>query len=417
MKQLLGRTIRKLSKPLNLDLIYFTNKGKYLLFAHIVSLLMRLFLSAVLARSLSKVVYGQYNFILSVVGTLIVFTLTGVNSALTIASAQRKDGFYLQALKSKLKFSVFGVLILIGISIYFFITNNSHLAWPILITALFFIPFYVFLLYFPFLNGKKYFKKYSLYSIVTETIPVSITIIVILLSKNLTLIILSWFCITSLFNIYFFKKTLKLRKNNLGDKKLLSYGKSLTIINFLSNVLVNIDKLLVSYFLGFANLAIYTIASMFPEQLKRLLKAVGVPLVFPDFSVLDKNEVYKKIKKRLWLLFSLAILVSLIGLLSAPYLITLVYGAKYTDSIFYAKLLFLSMIFALPFAFINLGVLIPQRRKKELYVLNTLIPLVNIGLLLILIPKLGLLGAVLSRIFSRFFGFVLSLIALFRLKR
>jgi len=134
-------------------------------------------------------------------------------------------------------------------------------------------------------------------------------------------------------------------------------------------------------------------------------------------SVLDKKVLYKKIMSKLGLLFSLVILFSLIGLLLVPYLITLFYGAKYTGSIFYARLLFLSMIFTLPFIFITSGILIPQKKQKELYVIKTLTPLVNVILLLILIPKLGLLGAVLSRIFSRFFGSILSLIALFRLKR
>ncbi len=416
LKQFLYKTIKKVSKYLNLDLAYFAHKGKYLLLAHIVSVLMRLLFSVILARFLSKAIYGQYSFILSIVGTLIIFTLPGMNHASIIASAQKKDGFYLQALKSKLKFSIFGVLSLIGISIYFYITNNPNLALPILIAALFFIPFYVFLIYLAFLNGKKQFKRYSLYYILLETIPILITIIVLLLSKNLTLIILSWFGITSLLNIYFLKKTLKLRENNIGDEKLVSYGKSLTFIGLISSILVNIDKLIVTYFLGFGNLAIYTIAGIFPTQLKRLLKEVGIPLIFPGFSVLDKKEVYKKIRKRLWLLFSLGVLVSLIGALLIPYIILLFYGVKYTNSIFYARLLFLSMVFGLPSIFILSGVLIPQKRKKELYVINTLIPLANLVLLLILIPKFGLLGAVLSRLFSRIIGFILSLIALFRLK-
>jgi len=417
MKQFLGRIIRKLSKYINIDLIYFTNKGKYLLLAHIITLLMRFLLSVVLARSLSKVIYGQYSFVLSVVGTLLIFTLPGMDSALMIASAQKKDGFYMQALKSKLKFSIFGVLILIGISIYFFITNNSHLALPILITALFFIPFYVFLIYTLLLIGKKQFKRYSLYYMISGTIPTLITVIIILLSKDLTLIILGWFGITSLINIYFFKKTLKLRKNNIRDKKLLSYGKSLTLINLISNILVNIDKLLVTYFLGFIDLAIYAIANIFPTQLKDLLKTVGIPLVFPDFSVLNKETLYKKIISKLWLLFLLAVLFSLIGLLLVPFLITLFYGTKYMGSVLYARLLFLSMIFGLPSMFITMGILTAQRKQKELYIINTSTALVNIALLLILIPKLGLLGVALSRIFGKFFAFILSLIALFRLKR
>ncbi len=417
MKQFLSKAIKKVSEYLSLDLIYFANKGKYLLLAHIVSLLMRFLLSVVLARSLSQIIYGQYTFILSVVGTLTIFTLAGMNPALNIASAQKKDGFYLQALKSKLKFSIFGVLSLIGISIYFYVIKEVHLILPILILALTFIPYYVFLAYSPFLKGKKYFKRYALYNIISEIIPISITILVVLLSKNLTLIILSWFGITSLFNIYFLKKSLKLRNNDTKDKNLLSYGKSLTFINIVSMVLLNVDNLLITYFLGFKGLAIYAIAKIFPTQLKNLLKIIGIPLVFPDFSVLDKKALYKKIKSKFWLLFSLVILSSLIGLLLVPYLITLFYGAEYESSIFCARLLFLSMIFALPFIFITTGILTAQKRQKELFVIKTLTPLVNIVLLLILIPKFGLLGAALSAIFSMFFGFILSLIALFRLKK
>ncbi len=415
MKILLRILLLRLSKYLGIDLNYFAKDASYILTAHIVSLITGFFLTIAFARGLSQTTFGQYNFILAIVGTLFVFSLPGLDASITIASAHNRDGFYKRAIKSKLKLSFFGVFILMLIALYFFKRHDPHLAIPLLVSTIFFIPFYVFSSYLSFLNGKKLFRPYSIYKIISRVSITSFIIIVIFLSKNLTLVILCWFGVAGLLNLYFFKKTLKLRKNDIQDSELLNYGKHLTVIELISSTLAQFDKLIVTYFLGFVDLAVYAIAQVTPDQLKNLVKTM-IPLVVPTFAVLDSKHLYRKVRSKMWIIFLLTLVASLVGIILVPYFIPLLYGNNYSSSVFYAQLLFLSMIFAVPATFIMHAILVPQKRKKSLYFINTSIPLINIVLLLFLIPKFGLIGAVLSIVISRLLNFVFVFVAMQKLR-
>tara|TARA_Y100000310_G_C20656176_1_gene802089 strand:- start:179 stop:1420 length:1242 start_codon:yes stop_codon:yes gene_type:complete len=394
--------IKKLEKLLGINLEYIIKGGSYLLSSHTISIVLRLFLSIALARFLTKQVYGQYSFIFSIIGVVAIFALPGMTSATIRAVARGYEGTYLKIIKTKIKYALIGFFILVCVIIYFVFKNDLHLAKYLLIAAIFFIPQYCLLEYTNFFIGKKYFKKVAIFDIVTIAIYTTLTIVVAYLTRDLFWIILTLTGSISISYFIFFLISLKYKKNNQTKKGLIKYGKHLTLIEAIPLIGVHVDKLIITYFIGFEALAIYAIALIIPQQMRDVTKSI-IPIFIPKFSELNPKEVYPKIRKKLLYLIILSIVFGLVMIILAPHLIPLIWSQKYIGSIYYAQLLIVATVVVLP-TIVLMNLLKAQKKKKEIFKINIFITFLKIALMIILIPKFKLLGVVLSIFIYRIIG-------------
>lgn len=394
--------IKKLENLLGINLGYIIKGGSYLLSSHFISIALRLLLSIALARFLTKQVYGQYNFIFSIIGVIAIFALPGMASATIRAVARGYEGTYLEIIKTKIKYALIGFFILACIIVYFIFKNDLHLAKYLLIAAIFFIPQYCLLEYTNFFIGKKDFKKVAIFDIIVIAIYTTLTIIVTYLTRDLFWIILTLIGSISVSYFIFFLISLKYKKNNQIKKSLIRYGKHLTLIEAIPLIGVHIDKLIVTYFIGFEALAIYAIALIIPQQMRDVTKSI-IPIFSPKFSELNQEEVYPKIRKKLIYLIILSIILGLVMIILTPYLIPLIWSQKYIGSIYYAQLLIIATVVVLP-TIVLMNLLKAQKKKKEVLKINIFITLLKIILMIILIPKFKLLGVVLSIFIYRIIG-------------
>ncbi len=102
-------------------------------------------------------------------------------------------------------------------------------------------------------------------------------------------------------------------------------------------------------------------------------------------------------------------LICVILIALCPYLIPLLYSAKYIESVFYTQLLLVSLIIAAPTPVINKALFPSQRRIKDLYKLNMAGFVVSIVLLTVLVHYYGLIGAAIAIIVTRAFNTTYSL--------
>ena len=207
-----------LSKFFHLDIGYYIKNSFYLTFAQVVSTGIGLLLSITFTRLLTKELYGQWNYIFSILGFFAILTLPGLNTAVTQSVARGKDKVLIEATKVRFKWSVLGSLALFTIGIYYFVKGNVSLGKYIIIASLF-LPFYHNLqIYTSFLSGKRQFKKQAKYPVIIQIVSVSITISVIYLSKNLTLILISNLLSVVLMRGIFFLKLQNILKIQLLKK-------------------------------------------------------------------------------------------------------------------------------------------------------------------------------------------------------
>lgn len=381
------------------DMVYFAKGGFWLTLSRLVSIFSAFLLSVAFANLLPKEIYGNYKYILSLAGLLSIPTLSGMGTALTQAVAKGFEGSFLPTVKTRIKWGLIGgggSLILAG---YYFFYGNTTFTFSFLIAAIF-LPFMDPLNSFDsVLVGKKLFKTSTKYDITIKIVATIGMIGTIFLTKNILLIILSYFTIYTFLRLIFLKITLhRIKLNDRQDERTISYGKHLSLMDIISAITSQLDKILVFNYLGAAELSIYVFAIAMPEQMKGLLKNVYT-LALPKFTQSDYQENRKSILIKM-LRFSLVLSpVIIIYILTAPFLFRWLFP-QYLDSIFYSQIFSISLLSAansFPIAFLQ-----SQRAQKKLYQYNIYSPAIQIIFLFVFIYFFGLMGMIAARVINRF---------------
>jgi len=394
------------SPKVGLDLPYFIKGGFWLSVGQFFSLLKAFILSLLFANFLPKEIFGQYTFVMSILGVIAIFSLPGMVSAIIHAVARGKEGTYFKALKLVFKWSWLGSLSLVIVALYGKLVGREYGSLIFLILASIY-PFYAISIhYIDFFNGKKMFDLQVKLSSIFSIISMIFIALTIFLTGSVFWIVLVTVLIQIFIQGYF---SLILVKKYMENKKVskqdLDFGKKTSFSLALYTIAEKIDNLILTFFLGFENLAIYTIVILLPNQLKTLSKTF-TPLLLPKLAKQNVNK--KQIMSHFWKLLLVCIGLIILYTLFAPFIFKWFYPK-------YSNFVLLSIIFNFSFivfsSIIFQNYLIKLRRTKEL---NKIFNLSSIYLILgsfILIYFFGLIGAVINRILYRIIYFVLFLLA------
>ena len=405
---MLGRYINRIEKYLQLDLDYYIRNSFYLILARGTIMAGGLLISIAFARLVSQETYGQWNYLLSIIGICAVFSMPGMNTAITQSVATGQERVLITATKSRFKWSLLGSLVIVGLGIYYVLTGEIELGKGFIAASLFFPFFQNFESYAAFISGKKQFDTLAKYRIFTQVIVVLATVLVIYFTRNLMVIIIAYLLSFSVLRGYFFKKTSGRITKQEYDPEAISFGKHMTVTQAPGIIRQHYDKLIIALFLSFPELAVYSIALSFSHLLNPL-RSIIASLILPKLSQMDARTAYAEVRKR-WYFIVIgfgAIGGTLIAL--CPYLIPFLYSKEYTGSVFYAQLLLVSLIIAAPTPVINKALFPSQRRIKDLYKLNIAGFVVSIVLLTVLVHYYGLIGAAIAIIVTRAFNTTYSL--------
>ena len=113
----------------------------------------------------------------------------------------------------------------------------------------------------------------------------------------------------------------------------------------------------------------------------------------PRFSQRAVGTLQKNMARKALLLLGLTSIVVVLYILSAPFIYALFFP-KYIDAVIYSQVFSLIMLFFPSVLFQQ--ALIAHMQKKQLYILQTFIPILKILLLLFLLPLFGIWGALAS---------------------
>ena len=390
MKDEVKKIIQWTGKATGIDVAYYLKGGFWLSLTYMSSALLGLLIVIAFANLLPKSIYGEYQFFLSIMAIVVIFSLPGMNQAIIRAVARGEKSSVFAGTSAKLRWSFLGSLALLAVSGYMLLIG--HPSWPHYIFAAATFPFVnAFTTFYSYLYGSQRFADITRYNFAVQSVITAAIIGAILLSGEILFIILAYLIAPTITQYYFFRRvTSKIPKRGKND--VVSYGKHLSLVEGLAMIAEQADKLLLSYFAGFVAVASYTIATILPQQVAYQMKLLPV-LILPKFS--RKSNIRAIVRSKILLVIGLSVVIGIVGFLVSPILIPLLFSSQYADVIFFAQLLFLGSIALIPSQII-FTLLIAQKKVRKIHIFNIFSSGSRLILVAVLVPLAGILGAVIA---------------------
>lgn len=414
LREKIGQTLRRSEKYTKTDMVYLAKGGFWLTLNNVISALSGFLFSIIFANLLPKETFGEYKYLLSIAALLSIATLQGVNTALTKAVGQSRDGSIYPALKEKMRWGVLGSLVSLLFAGYYLYGNQTSLAVSFLIVAVF-TPFMdTFSIFNNYLNGKKDFRHLAIYNIIIQIFAVATMIGTLFLTDKIYLIIAAYFISNTLMRLIFIIAIIKkIPPEAETDPEIIKYGKHLSFLNVLTTVVKQIDQIIIYNFIGTAALATYSLAIAPIKEAQALVKNLD-PLSLPKLAQKEFFDIQKTLPKKMIKLFFLILLGVIIYITFIPYFFKTFYPL-YTDSIIYSRYLSLNLLFY-PFILLNTA-FVAHAKQKEIYISNISSSIFYLITLFLLAYFYGLAGVVATVLLNSLFGTMVGFILFKKIKK
>jgi len=400
------------------DLMYLVKGSFWLTVGRVMASVVALFLSVLYANYLPKEIYGDYRYILSVLGALGIFALPGLATVIIRGVARGFHGTLILGMRM-IFISSFGITLLsFIIAGWCMFIGRGDLALGFLSAALF-VPFAEGLgNWRAYLEGRQEFKKKTNWNILSTlwygifmSFAVGIIYVYSLANFQSLIILLSFYFLgRALPNIWYTKKALReIDKGSPAEDGAIRYGLHLSLLEIPSTLANYLDAILLHAFIGPAGLAVYSFAIAPPEQLKGFMGTTAIA-AFPKLAARAETEKIRiglrntlpgKIIRSTYITAA----VSLMYIVAAPYLFSFFFP-KYTDAVIYSQVFVLSLA-CFPFGLFG-AALKAEGNLKSIYFYQLGSPVIQIVLFALLIPLYGLWGAISARVIGRSITYLLG---------
>lgn len=395
------KLVAYLSNKLHLNLNYFLKGGVWLFIPILVSYLLGLLRSVAFARLTGQEVYGQYNYILSVIGLVTILSLPGINTALIETVARGNLGSLADAARIRFRWGLLATLAITGVALYYVLLERERNLSIAFMLAGMLMPFkFAFGTVQSYYSGRKRFDIVSGLMTIILVLKTVLLLLLLWLQKGLVWLIIANSVTEILFYWLYYQAAVRHIGDDSRDLDMMSYGRSLTLAGAIGTVGAQLDSVILGFSVGFVDLAIYKIATVLPNSIKGLMKITST-LSTPKIAERPNKHIYsKRTQKHLLYLLIFNLLVMLLAIIALPIIMLFLYGDQYADSIRFAQFLLLSLIFGWPAAFFDAS-LRARKQTKAIYRANIIFGVLSIGTMVITVPFWGIWGVVSSRIAAR----------------
>ena len=391
------------------DMVYLVSNSFWVNLNFLFVTIFSFLLSVAFANLLPKTEYGIYQYILAIAAFLTAFTFTGMNSAITQSVAQGREDILRSSICIQLAWNVIPAAAAFAAALYYFYQGNSVLGFGLICVSLSLPLINSFNSYSAFLNGRKDFRSAALYAMGGNTIYYVCIFLGIFLFPSAAALVCINLAVTTGAAVTLYLYTVRTHQpNTVKDPSAIPYARHLTGMNVLSVIAAHLDKILVFQFIGAAGLAAYALAVLLPERLAGSFKSL-LYIAFPRFSDRNMSDIRAGIYWKSFLVLIVTLGSALAYSLIAPFLLRILYP-EYLNIIPYSQVY--ALTFVATIGHLVTIILIAHKRLRELYVLNTIVPVLQIGALIIGIAFWGLWGLIIARVAS---SVVFSVIAVFLL--
>ena len=412
MKETIHKILNYGDRIIKTDTRYLLKQGTWLAFEQIAAALLSFGLTIAFANLISAETYGTYKFVLSVVGVIGAFALTGLPGVLIQSVARGHDTSLVRGFKAQMKWSVLLILTSLAVSLYYFAKDNTVLAVSFLIVSTCISVYKSAGVYDSFLVGKKLFKKKAIFSLLQNICYAFGMLAIILLTKDVRLIILGYLVIWSGTSYIFYQLSKKeMAPDTPEDNTLITDTKHLSILNTVIIGAQEIDKIIVFHFLGPIKLALYTFA-LVPVTRLNSMSVIIKNLTASKLSTRSIQELQKSLPKKIELLFIGLLFIVILYVFGSPYLYT-IFFSQYSDGILYSQVFSVMLLFSVPSVILS-QVFLSHMKKRELYISRISFSVIKILLIIILIPLYGIWGAITALLASYIINFITLSVLFYR---
>lgn len=364
----------------------------------IVAVSIGFFTSIIWARYVEKEVYGQYQVILSIMTIVNSLCLPGLSESMTISAAKGYDGNLTRILKYKTLSLLAGSIAILCIAgyYYFYSDSNSKLAYALLASAFVFPLFQLDSIWAAWLNGRGLLKRLSLFRVLTIiTTAVMLLTLVYLGMQDLKILVIALIGLPGLLSVLITAGILTQRKNTVHDNDSIRYGFHVTAASLLSGLIVT-DRLFLHSYVSAEAVAVYSIANIFPDQLKSVFGVFNQIIIPKSYRAGSVYDAWQNTKKHFQAMFYLFIFLGVLGFIMIPVIVPAFFSERYNSSVVYAQWLWLSFAIVIPTTHIA-NILRAQKKVKFVYSISVAQPVVSFILYFVLIHY-GLPGIVLAKV-------------------
>lgn len=387
--------LRWTEKYTGTDMVYLAHGGFWTIVDRLGSAFISIATLWAFGNWLSQEAYGVYRYVIAAVGIASISSLTGLGTALIKSVAQGKEGTLLLAFRTKFRWAFWGSAGLAGMAIWHLMGGDSELALLFLASAAF-LPWYLApQILGPYWTAKKRFDRDAQYRLAIAAVSTVSLIGAIYVTDRVLTILLVFFSVKTLASFFFYNKTKQSVQNPEEDGEAVRFGKSLSAMEAVEEVSRNLDKVLMWFFLGPVQVAVYSFAQLPLEKAAGFLPILSLALPkLGEGSVKEKKGgIRRKFFKLLLVFVPGAVLLALL----APPLFRIAFP-QYMESVPYFQAL--TAIIALSPFLLPQAALIADARMKELYVVRIAGPALKILLFAVLLPIFGIWGVVAALIAS-----------------
>ena len=379
-----------------LDLMRVATDSMYLGAATGVSGAAALMVSLIFTRLSTPEMYGQYRYIFSILGVIALFSLPGMNVAIARSSARGFDGTLWEGTKARLRFALLGSAVLVAIAGLLAYQGRPVLARAALVGAVLFPLLWPLDSYLFYFNGKRQFRRFATFTAVLALAPLLVLLVTVLVTDHVEYVILTNLLTVAGLNVMLMLHTLRgVGYNQPVDVEGLRYGWRVSGVNVIGTVHAHLANLVVGTFLGFTDLALFTVGTICAEMFKKAMDVLNLQM-FPRLAAADKRDARVSLRRSLLIGFPVMLLTGMIVFVSLPVLVPLVFTAQYRESILYARVLIAGVILSFPGNQFN-TYLASRGQARAQYRLLASALLVELVSLIILARQLGLLGVALAK--------------------
>lgn len=300
-------------------------------------------------KGLNKESYGLFVFALAVEEWVSSISGLNITAGMKRGLAHSLDGTFVYALLRRWLILIL-VGMLLGVSSFFtvLVLKKATLGYLLLIMAIYAMTGVLFRpLLLEFFAAKKLFYQLAFWKTLMTSIPAVGSALVALSSGDVLFFALfqlgSMTLISFVGCIYIMRKYSLVKAYRLQkvDTTCFSYGLRMIPADFTSLLAFKLSHFIIGPFLGFAELAVFSVASGFRDKVSEMMKNVRT-LVYSDFASMHEKQIIRKISNKLFLLLVVSLLITL-GIISAvTFYVKLFLPTEFALSISYFIVLSLS---------------------------------------------------------------------------
>jgi O-antigen/teichoic acid export membrane protein len=386
----------KCEKFSGLDVSYFVRNGFWVFVRQLSLVLGGLLIYMAFARYASQESFGMYQLVLTIISVVSILSLPGMSPALVQAVVRKMDGTYIKVFRRSFWGSLVGLLFLLSLGALLVFLGNA-LGFLLLIVAPFFPFLSAFTLWDGFLQGRERFDTIARYSFLLSFFQVTSVCGALFFFQDDALFSVTFYLIsTSVVHISLFLKSRLLVRNENVDEPSIQFGFFMTKMSGLGIVAEQIDKILIGFLLGPANLAIYTVVSFFGTRIKDIVRPFGSMLV--PKMILEEADFLSLLSRHRKVLFfgsAVAIFCGGVFLFLVERVNLFIFSGNYSEFFELSKWYAVTVVLSIPLTVIGYYIY-AKRNTYALAVSNTAFYIFRIALNVVSIVFYGLEGAVIS---------------------